>query len=50
MSETKEIKCSCQSEYQDAKYGPGVRVFNKMKGTEKMSGGYRCTVCGTVKK
>jgi len=46
MTEVK--KCSCRSEYQDQKYGQGMRVHNTVKvksGTE-----YRCTVCGKVVK
>lgn len=35
------------AEYQDAKYGTGYRLYNKMKskgGEDK----YRCTVCGSI--
>ncbi len=32
--------CTCKHEYQDTKYGKGMRVKNSMHG------GYRCTVCG----
>ena len=40
-------KCNCQSEYQDKKYGPGMRVHNvgKKGGTKSA----KCTVCGTIK-
>lgn len=38
MTELK--KCSCKHEYQDAKYGYGVRVHNKTA-----NGDWRCTVC-----
>lgn len=37
--QTKKMRCQCDSEYQDKKYGLGIRVFNK--GTTK----YTCTVC-----
>ena len=41
---TKIMQCSCQSEFQDATYGKGMRVFNEIGKDGK--GGYRCTVCG----
>jgi hypothetical protein len=34
--------CNCTSAFQDAKYGPGMRVFNRGLKTAK------CTVCGRV--
>lgn len=34
--------CSCDSEYQDKKYGRKLRLFNKMK----KENCWRCTVCG----
>jgi hypothetical protein len=34
-------RCFCKSEYQDQKYGPGMRVMNRME-----DGKVRCTVCG----
>lgn len=46
---TKEIKCKCVSEYQDKRYGTGMRVHNAKKSTEKSKGGFRCTVCGDSK-
>ena len=42
---TKELPCTCKSEFQDERYGKGVRVFNEMMAGSKVSG-YRCTVCG----
>lgn len=41
---TKELKCSCQSSFQDELYGNGIRLFNEIGKDQK--GGYRCTVCG----
>ena len=43
-------KCTCHSPYQDKKYGPGNRVFNRLtRGKEgKTKGIARCTVCGFV--
>ncbi len=40
---TQLIKCNCKSEFQDEKYGYGVRVGNCTAQSQ-----YRCTVCGTV--
>ena len=41
---TKIMKCYCEHEFQDNKYGKGKRVFNQ---TAKCDGKtYRCTVCG----
>lgn len=37
----KIMKCECRHEFQDAKYGTGMRVH-----TPKKTGGWRCTVCG----
>ncbi len=36
-------QCSCQSKFQDEKYGKSMRVHNKT------TTGYRCTVCGKDK-
>ncbi len=33
--------CTCKNEYQDTKYGKGMRVANTKK-----DGNVRCTVCG----
>jgi hypothetical protein len=38
------MKCSCEHEYQDQKYGLEMRVHNPM-----MNGQYRCTVCQAVR-
>jgi hypothetical protein len=40
------LKCTCQHNYQDRKYGPGMRVHNKMT---KIKDSYRCSVCETVR-
>jgi len=37
--------CTCRHEYQDEKYGKGMRVFNPRMPSGKL-GGWRCTVCG----
>ncbi len=37
--------CKCRSEYQDKKYGSGIRVMNS-----KADGSCSCTVCGIVIK
>ena len=36
---TKVMRCACRHEWQDKKYGPGMRVHNKAT-TQ-----YVCTVC-----
>jgi len=38
------LRCSCKHEYQDKKYGKGMRYHNE---TRKIQQPYRCTVCGT---
>lgn len=40
----KLIKCTCKHEYQDKKYGKGLRVANNTKLET-----WRCTVCGKEK-
>lgn len=49
MTSTKKMKCNCRSEYQDNKYGTGIRIFNKMADKKGFGEQYRCTVCGTVR-
>ena len=39
-------KCTCKNEYQDKKYGTGMRVMNPMSKTKK--GMHKCTVCGRI--
>jgi hypothetical protein len=41
------IKCSCEHEYQDQKYGKDNRVHNYCANNK--SGGWRCTVCESIK-
>lgn len=41
----KIMRCTCQHEFQDQVYGPGMRVFNAAGKDGKVSE-YRCTVCG----
>lgn len=38
----KILKCTCKHEFQDSKYGKGMRVH-----TKKGNGDYVCTVCST---
>lgn len=46
MADCKVMKCSCKHEFQDNKYGKGMRVFNPAgKGSDQGSS-YICTVCG----
>lgn len=46
MTTTKQ--CTCKSEYQDRKYGKGVRVMNILQKAGKLLNSARCTVCGVV--
>lgn len=47
MSErVKLIKCSCNHEFQDKRYGKGIRVHN----WREKANSYRCTVCGRETK
>ena len=39
------LKCDCNNEYQDNKYGLNMRVFTPMK---KGLGKCRCTICGKI--
>lgn len=36
------LRCFCEHEFQDKKYGKKLRVFNKARD------GYRCTVCSRL--
>lgn len=45
---TKILACKCNHEYQDRKYGNGMRIHNFAPKAQQ-GGGYRCTVCGNVK-
>ena len=52
MSNTAILKCGnagCRSEYQDERYGKGMRVHNEGRKDSKASslGLYSCTVCGS---
>ena len=38
-------RCTCTHEYQDARYGKGMRVHNKVE----KNGKWRCTVCRNEK-
>ena len=42
-----KIKCTCKHEYQDKKYGKGIRIGNLVTGKSDKAGKkvYRCTVC-----
>ena len=47
---TKTIRCTCHHEYQDKIKGKGMRVHNYAEKVNQGDGGWRCTVCGDVKK
>lgn len=42
----KILQCVCEHDFQDKKYGKGMRVMNPANQRGKMPGRYRCTVCG----
>lgn len=46
MAEMRVLRCSCTHEYQDAKYGRGMRMCNPMQSGRGAIDGYRCSVCG----
>lgn len=43
----KILKCNCEHEYQDKKYGKGMGACNSQKTVPVK---YRCTVCGREDK
>lgn len=44
MEGTKVLRCSCHHDYQDEKYGKGMRVHNLVTAKGKPLG-WACTVC-----
>jgi len=46
---SKIMKCTCDHEYQDKKYGKKNRVFNEIATKPTQNQEYRCTVCKKVK-
>jgi len=42
------VKCGCKHEYQDAKYGHGIRVANTTAKQDKDIATVRCTVCNNT--
>jgi hypothetical protein len=50
MTKTQIKVCTCESVYQDKKYGQGKRVHNETKQQQPESArNWRCTVCGKEK-
>ena len=49
LGETTIKACNCKHTYQDARYGPGMRVHNMCqgKGANGKDADFRCTVCST---
>jgi hypothetical protein len=43
MTKVSQCRPQCKHNYQDEKYGEGMRVFNKTKSDPPK---WRCTVCG----
>ena len=44
----KVFKCICRHEWQDKKYGAGMRLCNEVTNRSKAGGSHRCTVCKRV--
>ena len=42
------LKCTCKHNYQNKRYGPGMRVHNRC--TKDRMVKHRCTVCGDTKE
>lgn len=42
---TAKVNCKCVNEYQDKKYGKGVRIANSTAKQDNTTGVVRCTVC-----
>jgi hypothetical protein len=45
---TTKVKCNCANQYQDKKYGQGIRVANLTQKVVASKPVYRCTVCSTL--
>jgi hypothetical protein len=43
------LECNCKHEWQDKRYGENMRVHNFAKKASGERGGWRCTVCSSVK-
>jgi len=46
---SKILRCFCEHEYQDKKYGKKNRVHNWGPMCSNRNPGYRCTVCGQTR-
>jgi len=44
------LPCTCTHKAQDELHGKNMRVHNWARSANNKSGGYRCTVCGVIKK
>jgi hypothetical protein len=42
------IPCTCTHQFQDERYGKGMRLHNETMKGEKENRQYRCTVCRTL--
>lgn len=43
---TNVTNCSCKNEYQDKRYGKGLRLHNA---TQNAANKWRCTACGVAR-
>lgn len=47
MDQTRIVKCDCKHQFQDSRYGPGMRVTTPVnKEQQQKRFVVRCTVCG----
>lgn len=45
----KILPCTCEHEFQDKRYGRGLRVHNQGGGSKSSTPKYTCSVCGKVR-
>ena len=48
MAATAKVSCKCESTFQDARYGKGVRVANATSKKNDKQTEVRCTVCSAI--
>ena len=49
MATTVILPCNCKSEFQDTRYGKGMRLFNISQKKGEKSPKKKCTVCNSIK-
>jgi len=48
MAATAKVNCKCAHEFQDERYGKGVRVANATQKKNEKQTEVRCTVCKAI--